>query len=293
MDRVKLLIAQVIRYVQQHLLMAIGAAVLLVLVVGSSTYAALHNTAKQTPQTGIITEITRQKTAKSSQAPLSNTDPTKQIKDADPAKDDKKTPATVSSAHGLKISPSSFTVKAGESPTITIQSDDGTPINMPGFSNSPGGKYLFNFPAGPAKASWTGTIFISTTATTGSNSLAIFAQDTATAYYRGSITINIVQPTMDISVQSLGYDASDDSVGYSIKINRLYGFDESITTVTGLSTTETGLGCIYAVVDSTTINLVCGALPDQPRPTSGTVNIDVKTANVSRSTTAAYNLPSL
>jgi hypothetical protein len=172
-----------------------------------------------------------------------------------------------------------------------MKSSDGKAINMPGFASSTGGSFLMNFAAGPAKPSWTGPVLVFTNASIGSHTLDVFAQDNSQAFYRSTITITVVEPTMNISAQYLGYDAATDGLEYRISINRLYGFSESVVAVGGYGS-EPSLGCVYDIVNADTIHLNCGHDAGD-RPTSGTLMISVSTPSMTRQTSIGYVLPPL
>ena len=202
--------------------------------------------------------------------------------------------STPSTPKSLKITPTSFTAKAGENLQLTIQSSDGKGINYPFFAASTNGNFLFNFTAGPAKATWNGPISVAPNAPVGTYTLNIAAQDNRAVYYRGTITVTIVKPTMEISIQSLGYDANDDALLYRVTIHRLYGFEESITDISAYSATEPGFGCYYVEVDDSTVTMACGHDNEyESRPTNGTLSVEISTASLNRSTSASYSLPPL
>ena len=206
----------------------------------------------------------------------------------------------------LLVSPSTFTVKQGEPLHVTMQASTGKAIDMPGFAQSYGGKFVMGFDAHPAQKVWTGNVLMLQSPdypAAGTYTLQVFAQDHSGGTYRGTLTVTItepdkpappVTPTFQIAVQSLGYDAQNDAVSYVIKLTRIGGFSEPVTQVAAFSTAEPDLACYYVIVDDDTIALACGQDdPAFPRPTSGTLEIDVATSSLERSALASYSLPPL
>jgi len=199
-------------------------------------------------------------------------------------------PAPAAAAqNSLTISPSAFTLLPGDSAPISITASNGAALNYPliNFTNDVAASLG---PGSPAKPNWNGTVSALLGASAGTYTVNVFAQDKTKAYYYGSITVTVVQPTMELNLQPLGYDSDDNAVTYVIRLNRLYGFNESVTSVRAYSFTEPGLTCAYSIVDSDTIALACGH-DDGTGPTSGNLTIEVRTASLSRTTAASYSLP--
>lgn len=205
--------------------------------------------------------------------------------------------STPSSPKTLIITPNSFTVKPGENLNLTIKASDGRAINYPHFTSSTGGNFLFNFSAAPAKTTWSGPILVFQNTPVGTYTFEIAAQPNGGAVtYRGSITVNVVKPTMNITIESHGYDAENDGLGYLVKINRLYGFNEPVADdgVAAYSESEPGLACYYVEIDANNIALGCGHDDASgPRPTSGTLVISISTASITKTVSISYNLPPL
>lgn len=272
---------------------ALLITLMVILLGGMATAQYLQPDAKQPPAISQQTadqEKPKEETPANTQADTPPTDTPQPTapKSTNPAA------STPSTPKSLKITPTSFTAKAGENLQLTIQSSDGKGINYPFFATSTNGNFLFNFTAGPAKTTWSGPILVSPNAPVGTYTLNITAQNNQAAYYRGTITVVIVKPTMEISIQSLGYDANDDALLYRVTINRLYGFEESITDISAYSATEPGFGCYYVEVDDSTVTMACGHDNEyESRPTNGTLSVEISTASLNRSTSASYSLPPL
>jgi hypothetical protein len=299
MKRIARLAALVLATVKRHKYQSLVSLLLLAAIFGLVTTLTLtganaHPTAPTAPaksSTGTATPASKKDTIQTAaetttEQPATNADTPRAA--AAP---------TTAGQKNLIISPGVITVMmpvvantTSSTQSITIQSGNGKGINMPGFMSNPGYHFLFNFPAGPAKPTWSGQLSVRNDTPVGIYNLEIFGQDVTEAYYKATITINVLQPTMNVSVQSLGYDAENDGVAYILKTNRAYGFSEPITEVAASSSTEPGLICAYSIVDDSNIALGCGHDSGSPA-TSGTLTIEVSTASLVRTITTSYSLP--
>jgi hypothetical protein len=293
----KHLYSQFVTTARKHLHISVAAGVFLLMLIGGMTLALVDR--KDAPKAAASTLAANTGSAGKKTVNTASTEPvqfsTNPPAGQKPASTNTKpkapaAPAPTNSQKTLKISPNSFTASPGESFPITIQANDGRAINMPFASAS--GRAFLNFGGSPAKPIWSGQIVVSKVVAPGTYTFDVMGQASKTEFYRSTITLTIAQPTMNVTIQSLGYDAADDSIGYVVKINRLYGFLETVTDITADSTTEPGLGCYADMPDSNTINLTC--IHDAgDRPTNGTLSVTVKTNSVVRSAGAPYSLPPL
>lgn len=203
------------------------------------------------------------------------------------------TPAASSNQKFLKISPAAITVKAGEAYTgLTIQADDGRPINMPMISASSNPNMFLNFPAGPAKSVWSGSIAPYRLLAPGTYTVNLMGQADRTTFYRSSITVTVLPiPLMQVSIQPLGYDAEADEMDFLIKAERLNGFDAPITSVFGHSYAN-NIECASLPLGNDTFGMSCWALPGT-RPTTGSLHVNVNTPGDSFNSDAPFTLPAL
>jgi hypothetical protein len=198
----------------------------------------------------------------------------------------------------LVVSPAAVTVKAGESfDGLTLRSNDGRAINMPGLSSMPAGAQMFlNFPAGPAKPSWSGSIITTRTTKPGTYTVELQGQADRTTYYRASLQVTVLpSPIMTVSVQQTGYDASQDAMVFNVRIERLYGYSKPIQSWYGQSLnsgTIQQLECPMFPVDDNNLTMYCRHV-NGPRPGTGTISVNINPAGDSFNATAPFSLPPL
>lgn len=294
--RIKLLLKKGLVAVRKYKYASIAVAAVLIVAIGLTTFLAVKSNSRHDIDQVATTKPSITDTAQPAQeastqpvvASTANQQTAQQPTATNPSAATTPKSAPSSAQKTLLITPNSFTIKAGEWPPISIRSSDGKGVNMPMFSGNNNGRFTFNFPAGPAKSNWVGSIMVPSTAGVGTYTLEVFAQDNSQAYYKGTITINIVKPTMNVAIQSLGYDANYDTLNYKITVSRLYGFSESITGIS-MDATEDGLDC-YSSPLGDTIEIYCGH-GSGTRPTSGTLTIHVTTFSLTKTASTTYSLP--
>jgi hypothetical protein len=284
-------------FAKAHKYYSVGAAIFLIaaitaicVIMHAHTNTQLVST-KQTAAHVSKTTKTDQTTDAAAGAPSATTAPKPgngvAVKSTSSATKTLASPANTQS--GLILSPSTFTLTPGSSAPLTVTASNGAAITSP-IGMSVVGLGINLGQAAPFKTTWSGSVGALNIAAPGTYTVKLFAQDKTTAGYAGIITINVVRPTMELSVQPLGYDSENDAISYIVHVNRLYGFSESITGVGASSPSEPNLYCAYSVVDSNTIALGCGH-DDGTGPTSGSLTITVQTASLARTTVTSYSLP--
>jgi hypothetical protein len=301
MEQIINLLKKWLAFTQAHRYYSVGTAVFLVAAITAiclmqapantlpvSTKQAAHHTSK--------TARIDQHAAAAADAASTTSNTATQTPNTNVTGNTKSTPSAVktlaspaNTQGGLILSSSTFTLTPGSSAPITVTASNGAAITYP-LGGAVIGIGVNLGPAAPFKTTWSGSAFVAPDVAPGTYTIKLFAQDKTTAGYAGTITINVVQPTMEFSVQSLGYDSQNDEVRYSIHLNRLYGFSESVTSVGAYSPGEPTLNCDYGIVDNNTIALDCGH-DTGTGPTSGSLTITVRTASLTRSATASYSLP--
>ncbi len=289
-----------------YISLSIGA-LLVVSTVSAVVFAADSNNAASKPNTGDTTVT--QKTSDASeqaQAPTGTVDPAGTPKPATTtnAKTGQSTVKAVQPSSApvaqkqLIVSPAAVSVYAGESVSgLTLRTNDNQAINMPGLSSMPAGAQVFlNFPAGPAKQTWSGSIGVMRTTKPGVYTVELFGQSDRATYYRGSLKVTVLPtPMMSVSVQQTGYDASQDAMVFNVRIERLYGYSKPIQSWYG-QTWNSGvplqLECPMYPVDDNNMTMYCRHV-NGPRPTSGTISVNINVVGDSFNATAPFNLPPL
>jgi len=181
---------------------------------------------------------------------------------------------TPSSQKRLVISPDSFTVKAGTAySSVTMKSDDGKGVNMPMVGSDPQGIFT-NFPAGPAKASWSGSIMVMHTVQPGTYTVTFKAQADRTTWYTGTVSITVLPTgTGTVSVQQTGYDAALDAMIFSVKLNRQSGYTLAVSRWFAIDTGNT-LECPFDEVAPDTYEVYCSHTQGT-RPTAGRLDVNI------------------
>ncbi len=205
------------------------------------------------------------------------------------------TKPVIASHKSLIISPAAISIKAGETLNgLTINADDYTAISMPTFSAGPINGLQLNFTASPAKTTWAGSLTVAKFAAPGSYSFEISAQANRTTFYTNTITLTVVPtPTMVVSLLPVDYDYATDSRVYILRLNRLNGYDQPVTRLTGQYTADSlVLTCTFQPTDANTYTVTCGNV-SIASPTNGTLMVSVSTTSDVFTSAADFSLPPL